>query len=357
MAWVAVAIGGASLISGVAGSVMSADAQQSAADTAAASQQSANDQNYKMYQQSRGSDGSAVLPLYMKNPDGSLFEKSLSNDLVSGYNGSFVPLSSFQAATDPLKPALAGATKSTNDIFNGGITNTMLSNTAPVRAARLATARSTSLDALNKTLSDINATQAGHGFGGDSFGGRALEFTAAKSAGESLGAAGQQNAQEVADTRNYGNVTLPLQNLQAPGAVAGESNQMAFLPQSNWLNSLSQRMQPLNELRIGTAQPYQYQPLPTPSAAAYMGGANALSAAGGSISNGLGAYMQQRNYNSLLNSFQANSGNATTYNAYANPGTPQMYAYGSGAPAGTSVMVDPISSQASSFAPGAATLF
>ena len=83
-----------------------------------------------------------------------------------------------------------------------------------------------------------------------------------------------------------------------------------------------------------------------------MGGANAVMGATGALTNGVGSYMNYNNQQKLLDSFQTNSGNATTYNAYTNPGVPQMYAYGSGAPAGTSVMVDG-SGLASSYAPAA----
>ena len=311
MAFIAVAIGGAALLgagASIASSSMQADATQSAADTAAASQMNANQLNYKQFQESRGSNGSAVMPLYLKNPDGSLFEKSMGNDLVSGYNNSAVPLSSFQKATDSLQPAMARATRTTNDIFNGGITKSLLDNTAPVRAQRTSLARSTSLDALNKTLADINATQAGHGFGGDSYASRMAGFGAQKAAGDAIGSASLQNKQDVADMTNYGDISLPIQNLQTPGAVGTEANNFAFMPQANWLNSLNQRMQPLSMVRIGTGQPFQYQPLPTAGPGAYMGGANGVSGAVGSLSNGVSSYMNYKNQQDLLAAFNNGGG-------------------------------------------------
>ena len=100
------------------------------------------------------------------------------------------------------------------------------------------------------------------------------------------------NAQQTADIRNYGDVTLPLNNITLPYTQAQQAGQSAFLPNDQYLQSIGQRMQPLNMLKIGYTGPFQYQPLPTPGPGAFSGGANMASALGGGLSGLSGAALQ-----------------------------------------------------------------
>lgn len=268
-------------VAGIAGALISSDsssnaaqqqanAQLTSAQLAAKSQSDTNAQNLSEFQQARGSEGSAIFPTYMTG-----LEKELGTNLQSDYNNSAVPLSSFQKADAGLIPAEAGAVKTTNDIFNGGITNQMLASAQPVEQAQLATAKSSSLDALSKTLDQIDAQQASHGFGGDSYANRLASFQGYKAQGDAVGAANLSNLQTNQDIKNYGNITLPMNNLTTPYNMAQQAGQMAFLPQSQYLNSVGQRMNNLNMMRLGYTQPFQATPLPTPGAGAFSGSANA----------------------------------------------------------------------------------
>jgi hypothetical protein len=306
--------GGLAAAGGIASSIMSANAQEDAANTAAQSQKNANQLNYQMYQESRGSKGSAVLPTYLQNPDGSLFEGKLGSDLVGDYNNTNVPLSSFQGAAASTDQGQQGATRLTNDIFNGGVTSEMLNNAAPGQATRVATARSSSLDALHKTLDQIDASQAQRGYGGDSYANRLLSFQSGKAGGDAVGAATLTNQQETAGIQNYGNITLPSQNMTLPFSMSQANAQQTFMPSDQYLASVGQRMQPFNMLKIGYTGPFQYQPLPTPGAGAYSGMAGAMSALGGSASGAGGQamqlYQQQQNQQMIqqyLNQQQQNN--------------------------------------------------
>lgn len=324
MAWVATAVVGGAVI-GAGASMWSgheaAKAQKDATNAAAAEQQKTNDQNYKMFQESRGSNGSAVLPLYLKGSNGGLFEGQLGNDLVDAYGQSSMPLSTFRTATGQLKPGQTGAVNLTNDIFNGGVTNRLLDNAAPVQQQRLVNAQNSSLDALHKTLNEIDAQQASRGYVGDSYGTRLLKFQAGKAAGDAIGAARVQNLQDTADIKNYGDVTLPMQNITLPFLMAQQYGNAQFLPNDLWLNSLSQRMQPFNFLKIGYTGPFQYQPLPTPGPGAFSGTANMIGAVGGFGSQMGGAalnyFMQQQNQQNLLR--QNNAMTAWNNNLAFNP--------------------------------------
>jgi len=243
-----------------------AKATKAAANRAAQSQDTANKMNFDMFSQSRGSEGSAVLPTYLKNQDGSLFESKLGSDLVDSYNRTATPLSTFQQAAGRTASAQGGALDLTNSIFNGGVTRKLQDNAAPVQAARIATARSSSLDALHKTLDSIDAAQAGRGYVGDSYGNRLLKFQAGRSAGDAVGAADIANKQQTADIKNYGDITLPMQNMTLPFSMAQQAGQAAFMPNDQYLQSEGQRMQPLNMLKLGVAQPFRYEPLPVQGA-------------------------------------------------------------------------------------------
>jgi hypothetical protein len=342
-------VGAAGAAASAYGASASADAQQQAAQTAANSQNQANKLNYQMYEEAHGSTGHAVLPIYMGN-----FEQNLGTDLTNAYQQSSVPLTTFQAATGKLAPAEQGAIDTTNGIFNGGITRTMLANNAPVQAQRLVQAnnqvnlaRSSSLDALHKTLNSIDAQQAARGYVGDSYANRLLQFQAGKTGGDAVAsamsnvdAAQLQNTQDVANIKNYGNVTLPLQNLNTPYTQAQQSGQFAFLPQDEWLQSISQRMQPLNMLKIGYTGPFQYQPLPTPGPGAYSGTANVLSSLGGTMTGNSGAalnyYLQSQQQQNLLNAMQTNTANTAAITNYDMIGNPLAgYNASLGAAAGT----------------------
>jgi hypothetical protein len=267
-----------------------------------------------MFQESRGSTGSAVMPLYLKGADGGLFEGELGNDLVGAYNRSAMPLSSFQSAVGRTALAQEGATSLTNDIFDGGVTRRMERNAAPVQAARLATARSSSLDALHKTLDAIDSQQASRGLVGDSYGRRLLRFQAGRAAGDATGAATLQNLQQTADIRNYGDITMPMQNINLPFQMAKQNGDLAFMPSDQWLQSIGQRMQPFNMLKLGYTGPFQYQPLPT--GGPNSGVANAMgvvSGAGGQIAGAaMNYYSQKQNQQNMLAQIKAWQAGQTT---------------------------------------------
>ena len=284
MSAVAAAIG-VSAAAGIAGSIIGGNAQADAANAAAKSQMNANQTNYKEYEESRGSQGSAVLPMYLQNPGGGTFEGQLGKDLVGAYGNTAVPLSNFENATAPLAPAQQAAGQFTNDIFNGGITSKLQAEAAPGQALRLSTARQSALEGLNKSLAAIDAAQAGKGFSGDSYGNRLLRFQANQTAGNQMGAAAGANAAETQQIQNFGNATLPSQNLTLPYSMATQAGNFSFLPQANYLQSMNERMAPLGFLKMGPGNPPPVQPLPV--SAGLRGGAIAagIGSATGSIGN------------------------------------------------------------------------
>jgi hypothetical protein len=318
--WAGAAAIGIGVAGSVAGAEISANGQESAAKTTADATKNANTTNYNMFQQGRGSTGSAVLPLYLKNKDGSLFEGSLGNDLVSAYNQTNTPLSTFQSSVNKTAGAQQGAVDLTNNIFNGGVTKEMQANDAPVQAARIASAKSSSLDALHRTLDQIDASQASRGYVGDSYGNRLLSFQAGKSQGDAVGAANLQNLQDTADIKNYGDITLPMQNITLPYNMGQQSANYSFLPNAEYLSSVGQRMQPFDFLKLN-AGTFQTQPLPTAPPSGL--GAGITSAAGSAGSAALKMFQQQQ----LQNQFGSQipqSQNSAIMNEFNGAGSPGM---------------------------------
>lgn len=266
------------------GAQAQADATKEASKSAAAAQADANAKNYQMFKEGRGSEGSAVLPLYLKQGD-KMFEQQMGEDLMKAYGETAPNMAAIRAASGQMAEAQRGAAGTVGDIFNGGITGKMQRNVAPVQAERMTLARNSSLDALHKTLNDIDSTQAQRGFVGDSYGSRLMKFQAGRQAGADIGAAHLANTQQTADIKNYGDVTLPMQSLTLPSSMAAQNANFQFLPSDVYLQQMSQRMQPFNFMKL---QPSTFQYAPLPTAPPDMSKANMWNAIGGGIK-GLGS--------------------------------------------------------------------
>lgn len=309
-----------SIVSGTLGAELQRDSAKEANRTNAANAANANALNLQQFQQSRGSAGNAILPWYLKSPGGQSFESAtLGPELMNSFNatGGSTP-ADFKAISDRLAPGQAGAERTVNDIFSGGTTNRLLQNFAPVAKARVATTREAAIKGLNDTLNDIEAKQAGRGFSGDSFGNRLLSFQARRDAASAGAAAGLQNATEEQGIRNYGDVSLPLQNLSTPSAMAQQAINAFTLPQSAYLDLLGRRLAPLNFLNIHTAAPFQYNPLPTVSPISSGLGLIAQGAAGGGNAV-LNAYLQKLAADRYRNMTMQPAGTGTVTGGVARP--------------------------------------
>lgn len=256
----AVGVGVAGVAATAASGVMASDAANSAAKKSRKSQMETNQMNYDMFRQSRGEGGSAVLPLYLRSADGGLFEDQLGKDLVSAYDSTAPDRGAFDAVTRSYEPMVAGARSTAAGIFNGGAERQMLDNFAPVAKARVKFKRQSAMDALNKTLGEISAVQAGRGFSGDSLGRRMLSYKANAGAADAIAGADLANIEETRGIKDNA-LRLKLNNLDLPFSMAGKEMDFSNLGNTAYLDAVQKRMVPFNFLRLGTAQPFQYQPL------------------------------------------------------------------------------------------------
>jgi hypothetical protein len=242
-----------SALSGTLGAVLGADAQKDVANQNAQTVANTNAQNYQQWLQSRGSQGNAVLPMYMGD-----FEKQLGGDLSSFYKTTSKSHSfqDYQDAANAMKPAMAGANATAAGIFNGNVQRQMQQNFAPVGQARVAYTRQSAIESLNKTLGEIGAAQAGRGFTGDAFGDRMLRLGANKQMSTDIAGANLQNLQDMRGI-NDAALQLQLQNMNLPAQMASQNMNFMQMPEQAYAQQMNTAMQPLNFVRIGTAQPFQ----------------------------------------------------------------------------------------------------
>ncbi len=263
-----------SIVSGTLGAVLSADAQGEATDANRANARETNALNREQFYEARGKGGFSVLPYYMRGADGKSLEEALGKDLYNAYTATgniygATPeeqAKHFKEIAAQFAPMTAAANKTGMGIFNGDIGKTLEANAAPVWAARKAFSRQASIDALNKTMAQISATQAAQGFKGDSMGNRLLTMRANREAADREAGTELQNLTELQAIRNRAGVELPLQYMSLPAQLAQQALTMENLPTDAYLDNLNKRLQPLTFMRIGAGQPFQYQPLPSVTA-------------------------------------------------------------------------------------------
>ena len=174
-----------SIVSGTVGAVMGANAQDDATRANRRNAQETNRLNMRQFRLARGDKGNAVLPWYLRTEDGKPWEgEVLGPDLMRMYDATNAMTPEDEMAAyrdevsrfDPMRRSVEGRA---NEIFDGGVARRMESNAAGTQAARLAIApmnKQAAMEALEKTLHEIDAAQAGRGFSGDGLAKSRLKF-------------------------------------------------------------------------------------------------------------------------------------------------------------------------------------
>lgn len=266
MSWWAV---GSAVVS-VAGSAISssnaASAQRKSNNATIRAAQETNEANKLMFDESRGSTGSALLPIYLSD-----YEKALgssSSELAQlGMGNARGRIAGIESGINRLRPALDGSTGVINDLFSGGTLNTRLASLAPVTGARTSAAKTrfdTISRSLDETLGRLNASMARRGFGGgSSFDNNQLfgaTLSVRQQAADALAAAQLQNAQDEAALRDS-DTLMRLSSVGLPYEQASRVAALQELPISTVGAGASQALAPLNFFRMGQST-WQASPLP-----------------------------------------------------------------------------------------------
>lgn len=308
MSFVAVAIAGGAVVAAgaTAYAASSASASASAAQAANANNiKNTNQLNYQMFQQSRGSTGSALLPVYA-----TAAEKQLYNDTLSTYDatGAIQPTGAqLQAIVAQQQAAQNGANTAGANLFNGNLENQLLAAQAPVYQAQLQAAQTQkqgTLEALQQTLNNIKSIQAGKGYAGDSFGNNLLTFQAHQGANTNIANTFSQanisNAQAQQGIKS-GVLSTQLSNLNIPGQLASNNVGLASLAGNQLATNQAQRNSLFAPFMIGN-KGFTYQNLPTVNPVASTG--QIAGQAVGTLAGGAGNYLATQQLIGQLNSQQ-----------------------------------------------------
>lgn len=247
----------------------------------AANAMATNEQNERLYHESRGSKGFSILPEYMKR-NGKPFEKRLAGDAMQFYrqlDNRRSPkelMTRAQTAVNTFKPSQAAAEQTVSDLFSGALTQEALGNLEPLAAERLQSAqtlREAGQNALAEQLGGINRNAARQGFVGDTFGNRLLASTAMRNSMSDAAireaAAREQNAADAMKVKQTALVTR-LQSLNLPFAMAQNKVATGNLSENAALDQAARRQQLLEWFRIGPGS-FRYSPLPQVSPVASTG--------------------------------------------------------------------------------------
>lgn len=240
-----------------------AGAEEDANNTNIANAKDTNAQNKQLFDESRGSKGNALYPIYART-NGKPFEPQLFSDTMGTYNAvnalpPSIRLDNLNNALAPLNEAQNAATRTVAGVYDGSLEKEAIANQQPVNQGRQAVANS-ALTALAQTLNDIKAINARKGYSGDSFGTRLLQFNARRGAGEEMASANLANA---IDERQIHNQALlaRIQNVGLPYAESQQAVNQSTLAENSVLDQQARRQQIFNNFRIGPGQ-FAYQRLP-----------------------------------------------------------------------------------------------
>lgn len=278
MSFVAVAIGGAALIGAGATAYASKSASDSAADANKQNRKIAdatNQLNYRMFLESRGSGGHALLPLYF--PEGT--EEALANRAMGlvrasqdAYGTPEQQLAAYQAIVDSLSPSMQAGDALVNDLFSGALEERQVGNLRPVMEARGKVAGAQKqgiMEALSERLNALRADRARAGYsGGGSSMQRNLLRSATLPALQQAATVGAQadllNATDEANVRNAA-IQTRLENLSLPLTQAANRVQLRNLPATAAGAATQAMFSPLDWFKL-TPQAFQANqgPLVTP---------------------------------------------------------------------------------------------
>ena len=263
----AVIIGGTSLVASGVGSYLAGKSQKKAAQLAASAQDRATAANLEMYHQSRGSEGSAILPEYAKGTEADLFQRALDNYLASSRGlGSPAELyARTQGDLSAFMPTFDAGTGLVDDIYSGALTDRQLASAKPVAAARTALAggqKTSLLQAAQETLNRIKAQYPG---AAGTFATKMQVNALApglQAAANVSGQAALANTEEIRAIQNMRD-TLGLQYLNAPLERARQKVGMRLVPTEALAQAYGSQVSPFSMFNIGVGKPPAIPPLPT----------------------------------------------------------------------------------------------
>lgn len=322
MSFVGVAIGGGILAAGATAyaGMESANAQKDANKTNQEISDATNRLNYEMFLQSRGSEGSSLLPLYFeKGTEQQLgkraFDTWLALNQALGTPGD--QLKGYQGIVDSMTPAANASDALVNALFSGDLEKQQQANIEPVLAARgkvAAAQKEGVLGALIEQLNQISADRARAGYVG---GGTAFQKASLKSASipylqQAAGVGAQadlQNAMDVANVKNNA-ISTRLNNLALPLSQAANRVQLKQLPINAIGSASTGALQPFDWFKL---QPQAFRADRAPLVNPVMSTGQVIGQGVGQLGSQLGNYAATRALINQMNQQQATANPALNY--------------------------------------------
>jgi hypothetical protein len=276
-----------------------------------------NAQQLAQFHIARGSEGSAILPEYLKAGEQQAGARAMaSSRAIQDYYGTPAQIAARGGAVAAkAMPLLDQGAASMYGVFSGDEERKRLAAAEPAFAARRAlagTTRAGALQGINERLAALRAANAGRGFVGAGSGSERLGFQA-QIAGNQQGAGAEaaaalQNEMETQAIRNR-ILDLQIQSPELAGQLAAQYANMGLLP-AQFAGAISRAEQaPYDYFRVGVGQP----PAPVMAPWAQPHG-NALLAAAGQDTQSLGRYYAQRG---LANRYEEQGGGGRGGGGYA----------------------------------------
>lgn len=268
---IAIAIGGAAVIAAGATAYSASSAANSAKEANKTNKEIAASDRALQYQQflkSRGSEGSAILPMYPSFTDKKV-EEQLGNQAFATYLAEQQALGTpeeqikaYQAIVNGLEPSMVAGDQLVNQLFNGDLERQQQQNIAPVLAARGAVAGAQKQGILEGLIAENNAISASRARAGYQGGGSAFEKSLltrstipALQAAATVGAqADLANASDVAGIKQA-DINTRLNNLSLPLTQAGNRLQFQALPATAAGATFRNSLQPFDWFKLNPGTP------------------------------------------------------------------------------------------------------
>jgi len=288
-----------SIVSGTVSGVLGANAQNKATKTNLQLTRETNEANRRMFDESRGAGGSAILPTYLEPGT----EKLIANRAASAAQAMFpdnpeMQLAQYQAILEQMRPTIQAGTDQIAGIFNGQLEAERAAALAPVLTARenLATANTEAINlAVQDAINRMSAQEAAKGYEGT---GSFAQNRMLQALTQARQQAAQQKAgvllQNEMDKRGLSDAMsqLRLSSVDAPINRVNQLTQAEQAPQIALGNLSQASTKPLEFFRMGT-NPFR---LEKPEPVSAVPGAAQLALQGVSQTGGqvLGAYLQSK---------------------------------------------------------------
>lgn len=254
-------------------------------------------QNYienitNLWNQSRGSQGTAVQPLYAKDFESPVLYRTAEEAFRAGLSPTDT-LARYEAAAAANAPTVAAARQTAADIFSGRLSAEQVANMAPVYQANLAAAETQKegiLEGLSQRLNQLAAQRAARGYVGSGSGTEKAALTTATIPALQAAAATKANALTQNEASKAGILNTGLQfaaqNVNLPQQMAANAIGLAALPQQQATQTFASKLAPFNFFRIAQTTPNipappAHVPIPSDAQIALQGVSDFFSVGGG----------------------------------------------------------------------------